>query len=183
MKILVPEEVINVPHRKLFSFWGVDWLATPWAWLHLILLVVLGLVLSFLFAPSELVGEQILIGLGYAILLHLTMEFHGLGHLISGKLVGAPMYANVLTSTRFINLYADEQEYPSRIHLGRALGGPLFNGLVALVLFAIYAVGINSHFLLLLAISNHLALIGALAPIPTTDGGVILRELRNWKSS
>jgi hypothetical protein len=181
MSLLVPKAALEATRHRVFTWWGVDWLVTKWSWVHGGLALLVGLVVGLLWAPGATVADRLVSGLGYALLLHLALELHAIGHVIGGKLVAAPMYANLLTSTTIVNLYNDAQPLPSRVHLARALGGPLFNALIGLIALALNWRGVPNHFLLFFALTN-LLMVGALVPIPTLDGEVVVRELRDWKA-
>ena len=68
----------------------------------------------------------------YIVAVDMATLFHAFGHILGGKLVRSPMDELLFTATRGVNIYhGDQSAYPSRVHLGRALGGPLFNLLIA----------------------------------------------------
>jgi hypothetical protein len=181
MTLFVVENVEESSQRKLFTFMGVDYLATPRSFLNLPLMALLGIVIAFLFAPVDELLEQVLIGIGYGLLIIVVVQFHDLGHIIGARMVGAPMKSLLMTATVNLTIYEDDSERPSRVHLGRALGGPVFNLLLGLIVIVIYRSGADNHFILFFGIVN-LALVAiTLLPIPSVDGSVILRELRNRK--
>ncbi len=179
MSLLVLENLDPSRQRKLFTLLGVAFRATPLFWVHYVLTLAAGLVLGLAFAPGD-TAARLLSGVGYGLLIELAYMLHEIGHILAARACGAPMTANVITATAMINTYTDVQEQPSRVHIIRTLGGPLMN----LVVFAC-ALAINasaaSHFLNVFAVAN-LILAGAIAPIPSLDGAVIVRELRSWKA-
>lgn len=180
MTLLVIENLHKSPRRKLFSISGVDYLATPLGWVQALLYLILGLVLAYFIAPYEGVAARLGAGLVYGVLLSATMFNHTLGHLLGSKFVGAPLHATLITATVSISVYEDNHDYPSRVHLGRAVGGSLFNLMVGLLFLVPVAAGLASHFILFFAFAN-LAMVAIWLPIPTLDGEVIWRELRHWR--
>ncbi|MBN1202837.1 MAG: hypothetical protein JXJ20_13380 [Anaerolineae bacterium] len=172
------EDIQTTPRRPLFTLLGVRWLATPYAVLSIPIFVGLGVVIGLVGSAGETPGTSLLIGLVYGLLLFLMNVLHSLGHILSGKLVGAPMDANLVTATRHINIYDGPQDgYPRRVHLGRALGGPLMNILVGIVTLIVWAL-VGGDVLRFFAVVNLVAGIGSLAPVRSVDGEVIWRELR-----
>jgi hypothetical protein len=106
---------------------------------------------------------------------------HGAGHIVGGLLVRGPMDELLFTATRGINLYSgDQARYRGRVHLGRALGGPLLNLLWAALMFCCLPL-FGSGFLADLAASlaSTSLFIGAASflPLPSVDGWVIWREV------
>jgi len=102
---------------------------------------------------------------------------HSVGHIIGGKLVGHPMDANLVTATRQINIYRGHQGHlPRRVHLGRALGGPVMNLLVGIIAL-IVGQAVEGQLIDAFGIINLVFAVLAFAPIPTVDGEVIWREL------
>lgn len=86
-----------------------------------------------------------------------------------------------LAAIRPLTLYPDQQEPARYVHLGQALGGPLFNLLLALMTGAgwqlapatlpqPYYAGLVAFLL-----ANLLYGLGALLPLPSVDGEVIWR--------
>jgi hypothetical protein len=103
---------------------------------------------------------------------------HSLGHMISSKLVGAPMSYLLVTATRQVTIYeGDQSQFSPRVHITRAIGGPIANivaGLIGLLLTA--SMGATPA-LLYFTIVNLLAVF-AFLPIPTVDGEVIWKYAR-----
>jgi Zn-dependent protease len=96
-------------------------------------------------------------------------------------MVNAPMKALIMTATVGVTHFEDEGEQVSRVHVGRSLGGPLLNLAVGVVAVALYLFALDSYFLLFLGIVNLGFGVFTILPIPSLDGSVILRELRDWK--
>jgi hypothetical protein len=178
---LVFEDVRRVPRRRLFVLMGVPWEATSHAWVSLLIAAALGLLVVWLDSPGRAPAATILIGIGYGALLHLAEGVHTIGHTVSGRAVGSPMSANVLTATVHSNEYAlSSDPVPGHVHIGRALGGPLANMAVGLVAVGL-SVWIDSHWLRFFSLANLAVGMAALFPIRTLDGSVIWRELLRLK--
>ena len=175
-------EDLNKPsHHRLFTLLGVDWLATSYAWLSLPLYVALGLLAAFLANGGSAVEARLLTGLGYGLLIDLTNLPHSLGHILSGKLVGAPMDANLVTATFHVNLYqGDQSGYSKLVHIGRSLGGPLGNLLVGLISLGVGKL-VAGDGLSLFGMMNVVVAIFLLAPTPSLDGWVIWGELLGFR--
>lgn len=181
MTIFVFENIEESHQRKLFTVLGVDYVLASRAWLNLPLMAIVGIVIALIFAPVEQLSSQILVGIGYGILIIISSFCHGLGHIISSHLVNAPMNSLISTATVNVTHYDDDEVHPSRIHVGRSLGGPILNLLIGCLAIAVYTFALPNHFLLFFGIVNLLFFVFTLLPIPSLDGAVILRELRNWK--
>jgi Zn-dependent protease len=79
---------------------------------------------------------------------------------------------------------ADEPALPARIHIRRALGGPIISTLIGLVFLALVVVAGDSASLIayLLRLGLFLCFMmsaGALMPVPNLDGGTILYWARH----
>jgi Zn-dependent protease len=98
--------------------------------------------------------------------------------MISSKLAGAPMSYLLVTATRQVTIYeGDQSQFPPRVHITRAIGGPIANiaaGVIGLLLTTIIGA---TPALLYFTIVNLLAVF-ALLPIPTVDGEVIWKYAR-----
>ena len=178
MTLLVLDKIDKESQRKLFSIMGVDVCLSSHGWLHPLLMLIAGIVLAFIFAPVAGMGAKLIAGVGYGVLLIAMLIVHELGHIISSQMVGAPMTSLVLTATVGIGQYEDSEEPSSRVHVGRSLGGPVANLIVGLICLLLFA---SNHYLQFFGAMNLLLAIVAILPIPTLDGAVIFRELRNWR--
>lgn len=176
-KYLVYENIKTAPRHRLFSFMGVPFTATPNCWKGIVARVIFGIVVALLVLPSESIVMRILFGLLYGVLFELTYLIHNLGHILGGTVVGAPMDEVLITSTRYVNIYHGPQEFPARVHLGRASGGPILNLVVGIV--ALMLAGTFGHPMIFFAIMNLFFGFGSFFPIPSVDGEVIWRELRH----
>lgn len=177
----VMENIETVPKHRLFTLAGVTWVATPTAWFSIPLFLIPGVLLALLTLPGMPLGQRFLIGLGYGTLVILTTTLHSIGHMMGGLAVNAPMLANLVTATRHVNLYQDHKPLPPRVHLARALGGPVMNicvGVLALLANAVFPALLFSF----LGWVNLLFGLGSLLPIPSVDGEVIWRELGRLRS-
>lgn len=177
MTLFILENTEVAHHRKLFTLLGTECRATPLAWVNLPLMAGFGIVLAVLFAPVDSFGSQVGVGIVYGVLLITSTYVHALGHIISSRLVNAPMTALIATATVNTTYYEDTETYPSRVHVGRALGGPVFSLLLGVVALALAG---DSHVLRFLGIVNLLLVAITLSPLATLDGAVVLRELRDW---
>ncbi len=179
--IFVFEDIETAPRRRLFTLFGVPWTATPSAWQSLVFLTVVGLIIALIFLPGWSLGSRLLFGVIYGLLIKTIYLVHDLGHVLGGKYVGAPMDEALITGTRHINIYRGPQDYPSRVHLSRALGGPLLNIMVGIVGLTIWGI-VGGHVLLFFGLGNLLFGLGSFVPVPSVDGEVIWRELRRSRS-
>jgi hypothetical protein len=180
----VLEDVQAHPPRKLFTWLGVEWLGTSLWWLALVWIMVLGVLLGFLLAPASVrrVRQKLRFGLTYGGLIAFSVLTHQVGQVLAGRLAGAPMKGVVFTATLAYHIYADRLEYPSSVHLTRALGGPAANLLLGMgALVASRAPG-RHPFARFLAALNLAFSLASLTPLPTMDGGAALYELRHWRS-
>jgi membrane-associated protease RseP (regulator of RpoE activity) len=175
--MLVFEDTGAVRRRRLFTLLGVDWLATPYAWLSVPFFAALGTAAAFGLARSEPLEARLVAGLGYGLLLYLAHVLHALGHIVSGKWAGAPMDANLLTATFHVNLYyGDQSAVEQAVHTKRALGGPALNLLSGLIAVASGTM-VQNGFLAFFAFASIAFGAFVLLPIPSLDGGVIWGEL------
>lgn len=118
-------------------------------------------------------------GVGYGLLIMLASFCHGLGHIISSKMAGAPMTKLIGTVTVHTTYYDDkDSEISSRQHIMRAIGGSSMNFLVGILALVINAFVFQTHFLLLFGVINLLFVGITISPLPSLDGAVILREMR-----
>lgn len=169
---LVFEDLDTVPRRHLFTLLGVPWNATPTAWIGRLVFLSTGVVLALMF------GQPILTGIAFGIVIELSYFLHDIGHVLGGKAVGKPMDEALITTIRHVNYYRGLQDFPKQVHLGRALGGPIFNASIGLAMLLIWQ-GMGSP-IVLFAVFMNLGIfgLGSLLPLPSIDGEVIWRELR-----
>jgi hypothetical protein len=175
----VIENTTRTPPRQLVTVFGIEWMATPTAWISLVWITVVGILLGVATEAGS-AGQRIVAGLVYAVLIEASILWHQLGGAVAGKLVGAPMRRVTLTATLAYNEYDESREYPSRIHLIRGLAEPVANLALGAVMLAVYVSGYQSHVVLFLAVLNLAFSVIAMAPLPTMHGGVVLKHLRAW---
>lgn len=115
-----------------------------------------------------------------ALPLHWSSDlWHQLGHAAAARVAGSPMRGIHFWGVLSTSLYpADEPPLPAEVHIQRALGGPaasLLGAIVAGVLWRQARRPGPGRDLALFALADHLLLgLGALLPLPFTDGGTLL---------
>lgn len=144
--------------------------------------IVLGLVAI---GPLQIsLVKGIVGGLAAAIIHLLSDTAHQLGHAWAAQRVGHPMsgirYWGVLSASVYP---PDEGQLPARIHIRRALGGPIVSLLLSIVAGTIVLLIPTRGTLWLLALffflDNLLVFtIGALMPLGFTDGSTLLYWMR-----
>lgn len=164
--------------RTLFTLFGVPWTVTPQSWRFVPPKIVIGLIVAFIVHRDEPVEARIVYGIVYGLLIVTLLFLHIVGHTLSSRWVGAPMDENHITPILIRTTYHDDPpDLPKRVHLGRAVGGPLMNITVGLFTLLIWS-QVGGQILLFFVLAN-LVLAGfILLPLPTIDGEVIWRELR-----
>jgi hypothetical protein len=175
-ELFIFEDVETVPRRELFRVLGVPFTATQTAWLSVIPLLIVGILIALVALPDESIIARLIFGVVYGLLMEVTYLLHDIGHIIGGRSVGSAMNENLITNSRHVNIYHGIQDFPKHVHLSRALGGPLFNIFVGL-----FALGfpLDGHIITFFAIANLVIGFASFLPIPSIDGEVIWRELRN----
>ncbi len=128
-------------------------------------------------------GESILLGFA-ATLLHWVFEFiHSLGHAFAANGTGYPMTGITfgVLAVFAITLYPeDEPELPPAIHIRRALGGPMINGLLSIVFLLLLPVWRGNWFWLgMFALFENIFVytLQVFLPLGFNDGSTILRNL------
>lgn len=176
--LFVQEDIETTPRIHLFTLSGVPWEATPQAWRSIPQNLIGGFLGTYIFMPGADIVTRLIYGVIFGALLIAANSIHSIGHILGGKIVGAPMDELLVTASRHVNIYRnDPPDLPSRVHLGRALGGPALNIAVGIIVLAV-ALLIGSAGLLFFSVANLGFGISALFPIPSLDGEVIWRELR-----
>jgi hypothetical protein len=175
--LLIFEDLGTTPRRRLFTLFGVQWLATPYAWFSPPFFCTLGIAAAFIAYADRLPASQLLAGVAYGLMLYACNTIHSLGHILGGTLLGAPMNALLLTATRDVNVYLGPRaEAPLRIRMGRAASGPLLNLLTGVVM-VVAGRALHAGWLTLFGCFNLGVGLWTLCPIPTLDGWVIWRGL------
>ena len=158
--------------KELVTLFGVKYVATRWAWVNVALTLVCGVAVARVFHGELPLPRQLLAGLAFAILIQLGMACHGLGHVLSSRLVGAPMQSLVMTATVSVARYEDRGPLPRRVHIGRALGGPALNLALAAAALTVWSVE-GGAFVAFFGVLNALLGVVTVLPIPSLDGAVI----------
>ncbi len=179
------ENLDTVRHIPLCKFWGIPVSITPLLWLSPFVFLALGILQNW--SVSDNIIGIFYLALVYLVGVEITTLLHQFGHILGGKIVGSPMDELLLTATRGVNMYhGDQTRVPSYVHLGRALGGPVFNLLVAGVIYLLLPLverGFVFDLLVSLAATNLFFGAGSFLPLPSIDGWVIWREvLRNARA-
>jgi hypothetical protein len=174
----VLENMTNMRPLRVGSFLGIEWMASPTAWVAPLWIAAFGLAVSFIAQVGSGTGQRVIIGLVYGVLAAASIVVHQLGGALAGELVGAPMRTVTFTATLPYNGYDESRDYSRTVHIIRSLGEPAANLLLGVVMLVLYVAGLDSHFVLFLAVLNLAFFAIALAPLPTMHGGVILKHLK-----
>lgn len=128
--------------------------------------------------PKRSFGEGLLVGLASFVALAVVEWGHAFAHIISARFAGAPMDELRITVGMPRTLYWNN-EVPPNVHRLRALGGPIFNALGFLLSLTIYRAAPRASVARELAgwsaIGHGLLLLMSLTPLPTVDGGTLLK--------
>jgi hypothetical protein len=171
----VVEELGVEPGHRVVRLLGVEWRTTSLWWVSALWMVSFGAVFATAIAPRSRQNPRSMVGLGA--LVPPAALVHTLGHWTGGRLVGAPLSGVVLNASIPFDLYPEMDEVAGRVHLARALGGPLMSLAVGGVT-AFLGARHRSLRLRYFGALNLMIGICALAPIPDIDGPVVLREVR-----
>lgn len=164
--------------RILFTLLGVPWKLTPKSLLFIPTRFGFSLLIALLLLQSYGFPQRILFGIVFTFLVILSQLLHIVGHTLGGYYVGAPMDANLILDTKILTYYHNDPEHlPRRIHLGRALGGPVLNAILSIGGLVGWLIG-GGPILLFLTAVNLVLSFGVLFPFPGVDGEVVWRELR-----
>lgn len=171
--------------RPILTFYGLQFsiLPRPLLVISLLLWPVFVVLVGVLFARPA--AETLLLGAALVLMHHLGEVVHNLGHALAARRSGFPMCGVRLWGLGTSVYPEDEPTLPPRIHIQRALGGPLLSTLFGLLLLALASAssGAAQIFLLLAGLENVLIFgPGALTPLHLgsfeSDGATILRNLR-----
>lgn len=175
---LVLENIHTTRRTRLFWLLGIPVYATPLAWLNPALLFVSSLLLTFFLLPESALSDRLLNALALGLLGLSSLFTHSIGHIVSGKLAGAPMDYLLLTATRQITVYeGDQTQYAPWTHIIRALGGPLGNLVAALVGTLLTLLWGGNVLLLFWTLINTFGALGGLIPAESVDGGVLFKYM------
>jgi len=112
-------------------------------------------------------------GFGYAAVLYAANILHSVGHVIAGRIVGAPVDVVLVTSTRDVMVYAQPgAAAPARSRLRRALGGPAAN-LAAGCVLTLAGHVTEAPWIVVAGWMNVGIAVWTLMPIPSLDGWVV----------
>lgn len=180
MTLLILENLDETNHRKLFSIMGTDYVMTSLGWLNIPMMIGAGILVAWFLAPVEGIQNIILSGIAYGLLMLIASFCHGLGHIISSKMAGAPMTKLIGTITVHTTYYDDNEEdnISSKAHMMRAIGGPVLNLVLGILMLVINASIFPSHFILFFGVINLVFFAITISPLPSLDGAVLLREMR-----
>lgn len=171
---LVFEDTSPQSRRELFRFLGVTFMATRFAALGPLMWIALGIVTAFAETGRAFTIAVLANGIIYGVFLICCTAIHTLGHIVAGRLVGAPMDANLMTATRDVNVYVTHgADTPRRARIGRSLGGPAAN-IVAGLVFVVLWRWSGERLLQMFGIISVTIGVFTLMPIPTLDGFTIL---------
>lgn len=117
-----------------------------------------------------------------ATMIHWFSEFwHHFGHWLAGKVAGYPMNGLLLVYVLAVGRYPqDEPDLPARVHIQRALGGPLASFLLTLAAGVLAgrlwpAGGVGAYLAAFAFLDNLLVFtLGALLPLGFTDGSTLM---------
>ncbi len=123
----------------LFTLMGLRVTITPMA---LVAYVALAVALMLVGLLIGLTFVEALAGGLIAALLHYLLSFaHHLGHAIAAQRTGYPMTGVHFWGILGLSLYPrDEPALPGRVHIQRALGGPLMSGAISIALAVLAAI-------------------------------------------
>jgi hypothetical protein len=181
--LLVWEDTSPDSRKKLFRLFGVSWEATRYAWLSPLSWCALGVAVALAENAAHTTARVGAHGILYGVALLVTNVLHTVGHIAFARMAGAPMAANILTSTRDVNVYVQPgSSAPPTSRVVRALGGPVANLLVgaAAVLGSRFVV---VRWLLLFGYFNLAIGAWTLAPVPSLDGWVLWTAFRRARRS
>ena len=177
------ENLDTVRHIPLGKFWNIKLSITPITWLSPVVFFLLGFLLNALRSGTSLTGTLYKAGV-FMMGVEISTLIHALGHILGGKLVRRPMNELLLTATRGVNIYhGNQNDIPSFVHLGRAMGGPVLNLIAASLVIGLQTFvrfGFTVDLLAAIASTSLFMGVGGFAPLPSVDGQVIWREVFRW---
>jgi len=148
------------------------------------LILWIGLSLIALYGIKLPLNTSILLGLS-ATLLHWLWELiHCLGHSLAAKQTGYPMNGIMFGAYGLFALTKypkDEPELPPFTHIRRALGGPIINGILSIVLYFLLPLWSGNWYWLGLYVLFENIFVYTLQvflPLGFNDGSTILNNLR-----
>lgn len=173
---MTQEEVLYAG-QIFFKIWGIPFTGNRQSVGFILGRLVIGMIVALIFWRNTPTINLIFIGLGYGVLIILSLFLHILGHLVAGKFIGAPMDENFITpqliETRYFQSSASVSK---RIELIRTLAGVFTTLSLSLISSFIWRIT-GIHWWLLLTIFNLIIGIYVTLPMKGVDGEVIWREL------
>jgi hypothetical protein len=173
---MLPEE--RFPVSRVL---GVRLTRSSGVWLNVPLLVATSLLLALPWPNRDRRGRLVDMA-GFGLALTVTNAVHAVGHIISSRLIGAPMDELYITTPRLFTLYhGDQNSLPGRVHVGRAIGGTLANLALALLLLPLagrLAPGPARRLVWQLLLVNLCFGLASWTPYPGVDGEILWREAR-----
>jgi Zn-dependent protease len=178
-------------HKKstLFALMGLRVTITPMVLITFAVLAIVIAIIALVFGAS--LPEALLGGL-IAVFLHYLLDFaHNIGHAIAARRTGYPMTGVHFWGILGTSIYPrDEPVLPGKVHIQRALGGPIMSGVISIALAILSALtrppDTLLDWLLVFALTlNVLAFtLGALLPLHRwvgieTDMDTILRWMKS----
>ncbi len=170
-----------VKARKVLTLWGADVTVTPLAWVSVPFFILIGTGCAVAMSPHSDMAYYAESGVVFGLLLFFSNIIHTLGHVMAGRVVGAPNGGVRVTAMFHVNYHQCDPVVCTRwTHIGRSLGGPIANLLVGGITTALASVE-SWVWIGFLAKAN--VIVGAflLLPIPKVDGWVIWGELLGFR--
>lgn len=170
--------------HPILTCYGLQFSILPVPLLIASLLLWLAFALLLMLFFAQPAPEALLLGAALMLMHHFSEVVHNLGHALAARRTGFPMCGVRLWGLGTSVYPEDEPALPPRVHIQRALGGPLLSTLFGLLLaLASASSGAAQIFLLVAGLENVLIFgPGALLPLRlgnfASDGATILRNLR-----
>ncbi len=177
MTLFVLESIDDGAERRLFAAFGAEFVRIRFAWLNVPLLAAVGVAVAFFVTPVDGSGATVAAGLAYGASIIIASPVHSLGHVFANRLVKAPVTYVRLSATVATMRYTDIPLSSGRVHLLRALGGPVANLALGGTALLLSAALLESHLLRFFGAVSLLFGAMTLSPIPSLDGAVIFRQL------
>ncbi|MCA9858671.1 MAG: hypothetical protein KC438_03075 [Thermomicrobiales bacterium] len=155
------------PRRRIGEVLDVDVAVTRGWWVQPLGMLAAGQVLGRFFGNAK---RRTRSGLCFTAGMAAAGAVHAVGHIVTARMVEAPMDTLLLTPIRTFTLYDDTGETISADqHRGRAIGGPVANitaGIGALLL----SIVVKHRYLRFFGIASTFIGVGALVPVAGNDG-------------
>ena len=179
--LLVFEDIQSTPRRRIVTLLGTEILTTPWGWLSIPAFFLPGFGIGLILRSGSFEAFSFVFAFASGFLLCLTNPIHSLGHILAGRMVRAPLYALLITATRYVNIHKTDQFLFSRFQrIARAAGGPALNIAVGVIAFLL-SEWLDSKLVFLAGYFNVAVGLWLLSPIPSLDGWVVWGELFGFR--